>query len=57
MERNARQAGDSEEVKAKRLVRREEQQRRVDGIAQDRVVDKARADQGEGHDEGTQQGG
>ena len=48
MERNARRAG---LVNAKRFVRREEQQRRVNDIAQVRVVGRTTAEQGGGHDE------
>ena len=41
----------------KASVQREKQQHRVDDVAQDRVVDIARAGQGREHNEGAQQGG
>ena len=57
MERHAGRAGNRGLVNAKRLVRRQEQQRRVNDIAQDMVVSRARADQDGGHEKGAQQGG
>ena len=47
VERNARRTG---LVNAKRFVRREEQQRRVNDITWVRVVGRKTAEQGEGHD-------
>ena len=48
VERNARRTG---LVNAKRFVRWDEQQRRVNDIAQVRVVGRTTAEQGGGHDE------
>ena len=52
MERNAGRNGDRGLVNAKLSVRQEEQQRRVNDIAQDRVTGRVSAEQGGGHDEG-----
>ena len=54
--RNAGQAGGREGVNARRLVRREEQQRRVNEIAQNSVEGRASTEQDGEHDEGAQQG-
>ena len=55
VERNAGRTGDRGLVNAKRLVRWEEQHSiGINDIAQDRVMDRVRAEKVGGHDEGAQ---